>query len=195
MHSKDHAVLVFTEDGEISGLEALELKGALVSIDAIGCQKSIAQAIVEQGADYVLALKDNHPLLCEDVALWLQSQDEQGHVLVHESVEKDHGRLEKRRCVVSTDLDWLGARSEWAQLKALAMVESTRSVGNKQSTERRYYLCSITHTKRIARSIREHWHIENEQHWVLDVQFGEDGNRTRKDHSATNLTRIFHRPQ
>ena len=168
-------------------LGALELRGALVSIDAMGCQKSIAQAIVEQGADYVLALKDNHPTLCDDVALWLQSQDRQGHVKVHESVGKDHGRIEKRRTVVSTELSWLASRPEWAHLNALAMVESTRRIGDKESTERRYYLCSITDAKRIAQSIRDHWRIENEQHGVLDVQFGEDGNRTRTNHSAINL--------
>lgn len=168
-------------------LTALELRGALVSIDAMGCQKSIAGAIVAQGADYVLALKDNHPTLCEEVALWLQTQDQEGHVKVSESVEKDHGRIEKRRTVVSTELDWLTSRSEWAGLKALVMVESTRCIGGKESTEQRYYLCSITDVKRIAKSIRDHWRIENEQHWVLDVQFGEDSNRTRKNHSATNL--------
>jgi hypothetical protein len=168
-------------------LAQLELCGALVSIDAIGCQKHIAQAIVEAGGDYVLALKDNHPTLREDVALWLQTQNEQGHVRVSESVEKNHGRIEVRRTAVSTELDWLEQRCDWVGLRALAMVQSSRIIGNKNSTEHRYYLCSITDPQRIAAAIRDHWRIENEQHWVLDVQFGEDANRSRKDHSATNL--------
>lgn len=164
-----------------------ELRGALIRIDAMGCQKSIAQAVVEAGGDYVLALKDNPPTLCEDVALWLKTQNEQGHVRVSEPLDKDHGRIEIRRTVVSQEIDWLEQRTEWAGLKALARVESTRIIGEKRTSEHRDDLCSITDPQRIAQAIGHHWRIENEQHWVLDMQFGEDANRARKDHSAANL--------
>ena len=172
----------------IPGLLAqLDLAGAVVTIDAMGCQKSIAKAIVEQKADYVLALKENHPTLHTDIKLWLDDNDAQGYVRMHETVEKDHGRIETRRTVVSTELDWLTQKEEWPGLRAVAMVEATREIGDKVSCERRYYLCSITDVTRIAQTIRDHWAIENQQHWILDVQFGEDAHRTRKDHSAANL--------
>lgn len=175
-------------------LAQLELAGAVVTIDAMGCQKSVAQAIVDRQADYVLALKDNHPTLHEDIATWLDYCDARGDVHQVESIEKDHGRLETRRVVVSTELDWLEAKPEWAGLKAVAMVESTREAAGKgrlqASVQRRYYLCSMKEPARIAQAIREHWHIENQQHWVLDVQFGEDRHRARKDHSAANLALI-----
>lgn len=172
----------------IPGLLAqLDLAGAVVTIDAMGCQKTIAQAIVTQKADYVLALKANHPDLHDDIKLWLHENDEKGYVRMHETVEKDHGRLETRRTVVSTELGWLTQKDEWAGLQAVAMVESSREIGGKISCERRYYLCSMTDVTRIALTIRQHWAIENQQHWILDVQFGEDAHRTRKNHSAANL--------
>ena len=179
------------KENEISAipdlLAQLDLKGAAVTIDAMGCQKTIAQAIVAQKADYVLALKENHPTLYADIKLWLDTNDAQGHVRVVESIEKDHGRIETRRVAVSTELDWLEQQSEWPGLKAVALVESTREIGKKKSCERRYYLCSMTDVSSIAHTIRNHWAIENQQHWILDVQFGEDAHRTRKNHSAANL--------
>ena len=172
----------------IPGLLAqLNLAGAVVTIDAMGCQKNIAKAIIEQKADYVLALKENHANLYDDVKLWLDDNDAEGYVRIHETVEKNHGRIETRRTAVSTKLDWLAQKKEWAGLQAVAMVESTREIGDKVSCERRYYLCSITDATRIAQTIRDHWAIENQQHWILDVQFGEDSHRTRKNHSAANL--------
>ena len=168
-------------------LSQLDLKGAVVSIDAMGCQKNIAAAIIEQKADYVLALKENHPTLYEDVKLWLDGNDAEGYVRVAQSVEKDHGRIETRRVAVSTDLDWLVQKTEWLGLKAVALIESTREIGKKISRERRYYLCSVTDVTLIAQTIRHHWAIENQQHWILDVQFGEDAHRARKNYSAANL--------
>ena len=154
---------------------------------AMGCQREIARVIVDQKADYVLALKENHPTLYGDVKLWLDDSDAQGHVRMHETVEKDHARIETRRTVVSTDLDWLAQKPDWSGLQAVAMVESTREIAGKISCERRYYLCSPRDVTRIALTIRNHRAIENQQHWILDVQFGEDAHRTRKDHSAANL--------
>ena len=168
-------------------LAQLELAGAVVTIDAMGCQKSVAQAIVKQEADYVLALKDNHPTLHEEVASWLDYCDARGDVYQVESIEKDHGRLETRRVVVSTELDWLEAKPEWAGLKAVAMVESTREAAGKgrlqASVQRRYFLCSMTEPARIAQAIREHWHIENQQHWTRSCSV----NSRRNQHSAIAL--------
>lgn len=185
------AQAVAEKSNEINAIPALlgqlELAGAVVTIDAMGCQKSVAQAIVRERADYVLALKENHPQLHEDVSLWLHDCDAQGDVKQVQSLEKDHGRIETRRVVVSDELDWLDARQQWAGLKSVAMIESTRETKNRVSTERRYYLSSLSDPQRIAQAIREHWRIENQQHWVLDVQFGEDAHRARKNHSAANL--------
>jgi predicted transposase YbfD/YdcC len=171
-------------------LALLDLRGAVVSIDAMGCQKAIAQAIVDAGADYVLTLKANHPTLCEDVQLWLDTEVARGRLTVTETLEKDHGRIEIRRYALSHQIDWLEAKPDWAGLQAVGRVESTRIIGEKTSTECRYFLCSLADRDRFAAIVRGHWGIENQQHWVLDVQFGEDACRTRKDHSAENLAVI-----
>ena len=108
----------------------------------------------------------------------------------YETIDKDHGRIEIRRYSLSTQIDWLEQKPDWAGLSAVGCVESTRIVGEKTSVENRYYLCSITDLTRFSEGVRLHWSIENQQHWVLDVQFGEDRNRARKDHSAENLALI-----
>lgn len=168
-------------------LALLDLRGAMVSIDAMGCQKTIAQAIVDAGGDYVLTLKDNHPTLCEDVRLWLDTEVACGRLPVLETVEKDHGRIEIRRYALGDRIDGLEAKPDWAGLQAVGRVESTRIIGDQTSTECRYFLCSFPERDRFATTVRSHWGIENQQHWILDVQFGEDACRTRKDHSAENL--------
>lgn len=168
-------------------LSMLDLQGAVVSIDAMGCQKAIARQIIDAGADYVLALKDNHPTLHEDVQFYLDTEIAKGRLPVHETVEKDHGRLEIRRYGLSAAIDWLDQKADWAGLAAVGRVESIRQSGDHISTECRYYLCSLTEPTRFANAVRDHWGIENREHWVLDVQFGEDAHRTRKDHSAANL--------
>jgi predicted transposase YbfD/YdcC len=162
----------------------------VVSIDAMGCQKAIAQTIVDGGADYVLALKDNHPTLCEDVRLRLDAEVARGHLTALETVEKNHGRIEIRRYALGDRIDWLEAKPDWAGLQTVGRVESTRIIGDQTSTECRYFLCSFPDQDRFAAIVRGHWGIENQQHWVLDVQFGEDACRTRKDHSAENLALI-----
>jgi len=185
---------VAEQSNEITAIPDLlalsDLQGAVVSIDAMGCQKAIAQTIVEAGADYVLALKDNHPILCEDVQLWLETEVARGHLPLLETVEKDHGRIEIRRYALSSQIDWLEAKPEWAGLQAVGRVESTRLIGEKTSTECRYFLCSFPERDRFAATVRQHWGIENQQHWVLDVQFREDACRTRNGHSAENLAVI-----
>ncbi len=173
---------------ELLGL--LDLAGAVVSIDAMGCQKAIAQTIIDGGADDVLTLKDNPPTLCEDVQLWLDTEVARGRLPVQETLEKDHGRIEIRRFALSPQIDWLDAKPDWAGLQAVGRVQSTRIIGDQVSTECRYFLCSFSEPDRFAATVRGHWGIENQQHWVLDVQFGEDACRTRRDHSAENLALI-----
>ncbi len=171
-------------------LELLDIKGAVVSIDAMGCQKAIAHKIIQGGADYVLALKDNHPQLSEDVSLWLDTETNKGALNIHETIDKDHGRIEIRRHTLSTDIGWLEQKSEWIGLKAVGRVESIRIIGDKTSTEYRYYLTSLIDLQHFGQSVRQHWAIENSQHWVLDVQFNEDSNRSRKDYSPENLALV-----
>ena len=171
-------------------LSLLDIKGALITIDAMGCQKSIAQTITAGQADYILALKENHPHLCEDVKLWLDTEIERGRLACHETLDKAHGRIEQRRYSLSGQIDWLEQKSDWPGLQGVGRVESTRIIGDKTTVECRYYLCSFTDLTRFAEGVRQHWSIENSQHWVLDVQFGEDDHRTRKDHSAENLALI-----
>ncbi|MGZ8216871.1 ISAs1 family transposase [Methylomagnum sp.] len=168
-------------------LSLLDLRGATVTIDAMGCQRAIARQIVEAGGDYVLALKDNHPTLCAGVEPWLDTESGQGRLPPHETIERDHGRVEVRRHHLSDGIDWLEPRAEWAGLRAVGRVESIRMLGGRTTTECRYFLCSHTGLLRFAGEVRGHWGIENGQHWVLDVRFGEDANRARKDHSAKNL--------
>ena len=168
----------------------LDLTGAVVSIDAMGCQKTIAHQIVNAGADYVLALKDNHPTLYQDVQLWLDTEIRRGRLTAAETVEKDHGRIEIRRYALSTQIGWLDALPDWIGLQAVGRVESTRLIGDQTSTECRYFLCSFSDQERFAATVRGHWSIENQQHWILDVQFGEDACRTRQDHAAENLALI-----
>jgi len=170
-------------------LSFLDIKGAVISIDAMGCQKSIAEQIIESKADYVLALKENQPKLYDAVKRHLDAEDEAGRLRDHETI--DHGRrVEIRRYALCDKLEWLEQKDAWAGLAAIGMVESIRDVQGKVSTERRYFITSITDAGRFAQTVRDHWAIENSEHWVLDVQFDEDRNRARKGHSAQNLALI-----
>lgn len=171
-------------------LSLLDLQGAIVTIDAMGCQKAIAADIHTAGADYALMLKENHPTLHDDVKLWLDTECDKGRLPVLETMDKDHGRIEIRRAVLSTSIDWLGSKQEWTALQSIGRVESTRITGDKTTVDYRYYLCSFTDLIRFQQVTREHWAIENSQHWVLDVQFGEDANRAHVDHSAENLALV-----
>jgi predicted transposase YbfD/YdcC len=137
-----------------------------------------------------LGLKDHHPTLYDDVRLWLDTEVARGGLPVLATVEKDHGRIEIWRYALSGPIDWLDAKADWGGLQAVGRVESTRIIGDEVSTEWRYFLCSWTDPLRFAATVRGHWGIENQEHWVLDVQFGEDAGRTRRDHSAENLALI-----
>ena len=171
-------------------LTLLDLQGAIVSTDAMGCQKAIAQTIVDAGADDVLALKDNHPTLCEDVQLWLDTEVAHGRLPVQETIEKDHGRIEIRRYALSRHLDWLDAKPHWAGLQAVGRVESTRIIGEGVSTECRYFLCSSRiNTASPPRSVAT-GASKTSSIGFQDVQFGEDACRTRRNHADQNLALV-----
>jgi predicted transposase YbfD/YdcC len=178
-------------------LKMLDLTGATVTLDAMGCQKEIAKVITAQGADYVLALKKNHSALYEDVKLFLD--DAQGREFAgiehdyHETVDGDHGRIETRKYWITSDIDWLGAKASWAHLQSLGLVESRREIGEKVEIERRYYLVSLpADGVRFSDAVRQHWGVENGLHWVLDVSFQEDACRIRKEKGAQTFSVLRH---
>jgi predicted transposase YbfD/YdcC len=169
-------------------LRLLELQGALVTIDAIGCQKEIARQIVAGGGDYLLAVKDNQPTLHADVAACFAGQSHGVRRDVARTEEVGHGRREEREYTVLYEPPGLSTRAEWVGLKSVVRVVRQRQEGAKASTEVAYYISSSTRSAAVLGScIRGHWGIENGQHWVLDVVFGEDGCRTRQGHAAENL--------
>lgn len=179
-------------------LERLHLTGALVTIDAIGTQTAIAQTILDKGADYLLALKDNWPVLASDVRLFFADPGN-ADLDTHETTGLDHGRSEIRRHVVCHDIAWLTSdrrypgEPRFPGLKAVAMVEAEVGRGNKTSRERRYFLSSLPlDAKLFARAVRAHWGIENQLHWVLDVVFHDDLMRLRKDNGPQNMATIKH---
>lgn len=174
-------------------LTLLEIKGCIVTIDAMGCQKEIARQIVDQEADYVLALKGNQGTLHKDVELFFEDALQCDFKdIPHESYETTdggHGRVEVRRYVTVTDLDWLEDRAKWKNLNLIGMVQSERHIGDKITRETRYYISSLPNdVQRFAAAVRNHWSIENQLHWVLDIAFREDDNRVRDRNAASNLS-------
>ena len=168
-------------------LEMLSLKGAIVTADAMNCQRDIAQQVVDQGGDYVLALKGNQGTLHADVALFLDDPDLVPHS-THSEVDGGHGRIETRTSVVSADIDWLQERHDWPGLEAIAKVNRIRESGTKLTTETAFYLLSTPlSARRFGAVVRGHWGIENSLHWVLDVTMSEDRTRNRKDNGPQNL--------
>lgn len=177
-------------------LATLALEGCIVTIDAMGTQASIAQAIRNRGADYILTVKDNQPILADAMrdffALFKQAPDKTPHTLV-ETVEKDHGRLETRRCYAFDQLTCLHRSEQWPDLKSFAVIESQRSLNGKTSVEQRFYLSSLPpDATRLAQSIRAHWSVENRLHWCMDVALADDQMRARTGHAAHNLAIIRH---
>jgi len=176
-------------------LELLDLRGATVTIDAMGCQKKIAAAIVDKGADYVLALKDNQATMCEEVKEFFTHAEAGGwrdtpHTF-DETADKGHGRLEMRRVWASSAIDWLDPRHEWKGLRSIVMVERTRSVGEQTSCERAYYITShAAEAAALSARIRGHWSIENTLHWTLDVTFHEDQSRIRSKNGVQNFAAL-----
>ena len=174
-------------------LELLSLKGALVTIDAMGCQKDIAAKIVAGGGDYVLTIKDNQPSLLSDIQdSFIQAHDTDFAGLdydEYETTDQGHGRIEKRSYTIIKNPTRLQQKQLWAELKVIGMCVSTRIVKDKESTEVRYFIGSrIASAKKYGATLRGHWSIENNLHWQLDVSFDEDNNRVTKRHGAENLS-------
>jgi predicted transposase YbfD/YdcC len=178
-------------------LALLELKGCLVTIDAMGCQRNIVAQIVEQGGDYVLGLKGNQGALHEAVEEFFTTARDNGFKEVAydecEEVDKDHGRLERRRYWVSETLCSLPHIDKWKGLRSIGMVERECLQGDTRTVERRYFINSIpAQAKPFAHAVRAHWGVENPLHWRLDVVFGDDASRIRKGNGPAIMTSIRH---
>jgi predicted transposase YbfD/YdcC len=177
-------------------LATLALEGCIVTIDAMGTQANIAKAIRDRGAEYILAVKDNQPILADsmrDFFIQFTVAPECTPHAVAETVEKDHGRLETRRCFAFNQLDCLAKPEQWSGLQSFAVIESERCINGKTSLERRFYISSLpADAERIARAVRAHWAVENSLHWCMDVVFADDQMRARTGHAAHNLAVLKH---
>jgi predicted transposase YbfD/YdcC len=162
----------------------------------MGCQKDIAEMVVQNKGDYILALKGNHKNFHEDVEHLFSSELDSNSPSVHFEHHKDldygHSRLERRKIAVTHDIEWLTNKKEWRGLKSLVMVESDVQ-GGRNSTERRYFISSLrADAREFGKHIRAHWGIENSLHWVLDVVFREDDSRIRNEKAAENMAIFRH---
>jgi predicted transposase YbfD/YdcC len=178
-------------------LDLLAIKGAIVTLDAMGCQRAIAQTIIAKEADYVLALKGNQGSLHDDVKLFVAEQRgrqfKDTTLSCDRSVDADHGRIETRDVTVIHDVDWLQKRHAWPGLRGVIMVDSRREFADRGERETRLYLTSLIATAAVLGPIvRSHWAIENSLHWVMDMTFRDDESRIRTDHAPANFTTIKH---
>ena len=178
-------------------LAMLAIEGAIVTIDAMGCQREIAEQILNKNADYVLALKGNQGTLHDDVEVFAAEQKanhfKDTKVSRHETVDGDHGRIETRTYTAIHDVAWLQERHDWPGLKGVVMVESKREIGDKVERETRFYITSLVLlANQLGPVIRSHWSVENSLHWVMDMIFRDDECRIRTDHAPANFTTIKH---
>ena len=178
-------------------LTMLAVEGAIVTIDAMGCQREIARAILDKKADYVLALKGNQGSLREDVEVFAAEQQAKGfadaEVSQETTIDGDHGRIETRTTTVIHDVGWLQQRHHWPGLQAVVVVDSSREINGKTERETRFYLTSLVMIAALLGPVvRSHWAIENSLHWVMDMMFRDDECRVRTDHAPANFTTIKH---
>jgi predicted transposase YbfD/YdcC len=171
-------------------LDVLDLKGCIVTADAMGCQRDIAAGIVAAGADYILSLKGNQGKLHEQVAAFLDGMIADG-LEAYSTEDRGRGRIEHRRCWAIEGLDWLEGTGAWEGLRSIAAVELERTEKGVTSVERRYFITSLEpDARKLAHGVRSHWGIENSLHWVLDVVFGEDRSRARERNAGANLSSV-----
>lgn len=178
-------------------LDLLTIEGAIVTIDAMGCQRAIAQKIIDKKADYILALKGNQGTLREDVELFAKEQKAKGFsdttISTAKTVDGDHGRIETRHVTAVHDVSWLNEHHEWPGLKGLVIVDSARETGDKTECETRYYLTSSAlPAERLGPVVRDHWAVENSLHWVLDMTFRDDECRVRTANAPENFVTLKH---
>jgi predicted transposase YbfD/YdcC len=178
-------------------LDMMAIEGAVVTIDAMGCQRGIANKIIAKKADYIIALKGNQGTLHEDVKVFVAEQKANGFkdttISRHETVDGEHGRIETRTTTMIHDVQWLQERHAWPALKGVVIVESQREIDGKITRETRYYITSLSvPAQTIGPMIRDHWAIENSLHWVMDMVFRDDECRVRTDHAPANFTTLKH---
>ena len=173
-------------------IKTLALEGAIITIDAIGCQKKITHTIIEEKADYVLQVKNNQKRLLQDIELFFKDPAN-GPFDSFETIDGEHGRIETRRYFTTDDIDWLPGKHLWAGIKTIAMAIRQRDVGGTVSTETAFFISSLeNHAQTISKAIRNHWGVENGLHWCLDISFREDHCRVRKDHAPENFGILRH---
>ena len=174
-------------------LDMLEISGCIVTIDAMGTQKDIAEKIVSKNADYILSLKENQKTIYRDVKLYLDDILKDKDVLnssnYHRTVEKGHGRTEKRICVISEEIGWLNNKEDWAGINGIGAIYCEVEENGQKSKQSHYFIysCKGLTAAKFMEHKRSHWSIENKLHWILDMAFREDESRARKDNSAENF--------
>ena len=178
-------------------LDMMSIEGAVVTIDAMGCQRDIASKIIGKKADYILALKGNQGKLCEDVEVFVDEQKALKYkdttISTHETVDADHGRIETRDYTVIHDVGWLQERHDWPGLKAVVVVESQREIAGKITRETRFYIASLVLlANAVGPMIRAHWTIENSLHWIMDMVFRDDECRVRTNNAPANFATCRH---
>jgi len=179
-------------------LELIDVSGAVVTLDAMGCQREIVGKIVAQEGDYIISLKGNQSTLHDQVKgffsdVTMEDLEKQPSSSILYTVEKGHGRVDERAYVIVKDVAWIDGRSKWANLNCIGMVTSRRTANGKTSEEKRYFITSIEPEVRLfEKGVRGHWSIENSSHYVLDVTFREDDSRIRRDNSPDNMA-VFRR--
>lgn len=172
-------------------LDLLDIKGAIITTDAMGCQKEISSKVRQKEADYVLALKGNQGNLHEAISLYLSAIEKKAiksDFQYIKTIDGEHGRIETREYWICSDLDWLDC-CEWTDLNSIAMVKSTREIQHEKSIEYRFYISSleIDLANKLAEAIRKHWQVENCLHWCLDISFNEDRWRSKLGDAAANI--------
>jgi len=178
-------------------LDILDIAGYIVTIDAMGTQKEIAEKIIKKKGDYVLALKGNHPLLYEEVEEFFKEVEDEKYrkehsINIYQDYNKGHGRIERRTYCITSDIRWMDAKKEWKKLTSIGMVKYHSEQNGQKKCEKRYFLCSIDdNAQKFANAVRKHWGIES-MHWSLDVTFKEDSKRVRKDNAPENLS-VLHK--